>query len=459
MSSTGTITSSSMRFALAGCTTVTWRAPPRNVATSSGGRTVADSPIRCARPPSSPVPAPRSASSRSSDSARCAPRLLPATACTSSTITVSTPRSISLAWEVSSRNSDSGVVIRMSGGRLASLRRSSAAVSPVRIATPMSGSGSPSRCDACLIPVSGERRFRSMSTASAFSGETYSTRQRRFLSAGGGVAASLSIAHRNAASVFPDPVGATTRVSFFPARPSHPIARHACACACVGTAKAPSNHARVAGENPSRASALLTGGCPAIPLYCLHPPTFLSIGDESGARERSVGRRSETHWGGPMTSKPFTTCLWFDNQGEEAAHYYMGIFKDSRLGRVQRYTSAGPGAEGTVATVEFELNGQKFLALNGGPLYQFNAAVSIVVECADQAEVDYYWDRLTDGGQEVACGWLVDKYGLSWQVVPTRFLNMVTGGDQEKAARATAAMLTMKKFDIAALERAYAGTA
>jgi predicted 3-demethylubiquinone-9 3-methyltransferase (glyoxalase superfamily) len=160
-----------------------------------------------------------------------------------------------------------------------------------------------------------------------------------------------------------------------------------------------------------------------------------------------------------MTSKPFTTCLWFDNQGEEAAHYYMGIFKDARLGRVQRYTSAGPGAEGTVAAVEFELNGQKFLALNGGPLYQFNAAVSIVVECADQAEVDYYWDRLTDGGQEVACGWLVDKYGLSWQVVPTRFLDMVTGGDQEKAARATAAMLTMKKFDIAALERAYAGTA
>ena len=94
------------------------------------------------------------------------------------------------------------------------------------------------------------------------------------------------------------------------------------------------------------------------------------------------------------------------------------------------HTSVRPGAEGTVATVEFQLNGQKFLALNGGPLYQFNAAVSIVVECADQAEIDYYWDRLTDGGQEVACGWLVDKYGLSWQVVPTRFLDMVTGGDQ-----------------------------
>jgi predicted 3-demethylubiquinone-9 3-methyltransferase (glyoxalase superfamily) len=160
-----------------------------------------------------------------------------------------------------------------------------------------------------------------------------------------------------------------------------------------------------------------------------------------------------------MTSKPFTTCLWFDNQGEEAAHYYMGIFKDSRLGRVQRYTSAGPGAEGTVAAVEFELNGQKFLALNGGPLYQFNAAVSIVVECADQAEIDYYWDRLTDGGMEIACGWLQDKFGLSWQVVPTVFLEMITDPDAEKTRRVTAAMFTMKKLDIAELERAYAGDA
>jgi len=158
-----------------------------------------------------------------------------------------------------------------------------------------------------------------------------------------------------------------------------------------------------------------------------------------------------------MTSKPFTTFLWFDTQSEEAARYYVSIFKNSRLGTIHRYTSAGPGEEGSVMLVEFELNGQKFAALNGGPQYQFNAAVSFVVECADQAEVDYYWDRLTDGGQEIACGWLVDKYGLSWQVVPTSFLAAVMGGDQEKAARVTAAMLTMKKFDIAALERAAAG--
>ena len=162
-----------------------------------------------------------------------------------------------------------------------------------------------------------------------------------------------------------------------------------------------------------------------------------------------------------MTSKPFTTCLWFDNQGEEAAQHYMSIFKNSRLERVHRYTSAGPGPEGSVMTVEFELNGQKFLALNGGPEpgYSFTPAVSLVIECADQAEVDYYWERLTDGGQEIACGWLQDKYGFSWQVVPTVFLDMINGPDAEKANRVTAAMFTMKKLDIAGLERAYAAGA
>jgi predicted 3-demethylubiquinone-9 3-methyltransferase (glyoxalase superfamily) len=158
-----------------------------------------------------------------------------------------------------------------------------------------------------------------------------------------------------------------------------------------------------------------------------------------------------------MTSKPFTTCLWFDNQGEEAARYYVSIFKNSRLGAIHRYTSAGPGEEGSVMLVEFELNGQKFSALNGGPHYTFSPAVSIVVECADQAEVDYYWDLLAEGGQEVACGWVTDRYGLSWQVVPTVFLEMIGDPDTEKAARVTAAMLTMTKFDVAALERAYAG--
>ena len=156
-----------------------------------------------------------------------------------------------------------------------------------------------------------------------------------------------------------------------------------------------------------------------------------------------------------MTSKPFTTCLWFDTQGEEAANFYTSIFKNSKINGVHRYTDVGPGPEGSVLTVEFELNGQQFLALNGGPVYTPGPAVSIVVECADQAEVDYYWERLTEGGQEVACGWLTDKYGFSWQVVPTVLLEMTTDPDPAKAARATAAMMTMKKFDIAALTGAY----
>jgi predicted 3-demethylubiquinone-9 3-methyltransferase (glyoxalase superfamily) len=158
-----------------------------------------------------------------------------------------------------------------------------------------------------------------------------------------------------------------------------------------------------------------------------------------------------------MTSKPFITCLWFDDQGEEAARYYAGIFKESSIGQVHRYTAAGPGPEGSVVTVEFELNGQKFLALNGGPRCTFNDAVSIVVECADQAEVDYYWDRLTEGGGEIACGWLRDKYGMRWQIVPSRLFDMVNDADPDKSARATAAMLTMTKLDLAPLERAYAG--
>jgi predicted 3-demethylubiquinone-9 3-methyltransferase (glyoxalase superfamily) len=158
-----------------------------------------------------------------------------------------------------------------------------------------------------------------------------------------------------------------------------------------------------------------------------------------------------------MTSKPFTTCLWFDDQGDEAAQFYTSIFKDSAITAVHRYTETGPGQAGKVMTVEFTLNGQNFTALNGGPQYAFSPAVSIMVEAADQAEVDYYWDRLTEGGNEVACGWVTDKYGLSWQIVPAAFFAMLRDPDSAKVARVTAAMLRMKKFDIAELERAYAG--
>jgi len=159
-----------------------------------------------------------------------------------------------------------------------------------------------------------------------------------------------------------------------------------------------------------------------------------------------------------MTDHALTTCLWFNTEAEQAAHFYTGVFKDSRMGRVHRHTEAGPGPAGSVLLVEFELNGQKFSGLNGGPLYTFNEAVSIVVPCADQAEVDYYWDSLlAGGGQEIACGWLKDRYGLCWQIVPARFFEMIADPDTGKAARVTQAMFDMKKFDIATLERAYAG--
>ena len=158
-----------------------------------------------------------------------------------------------------------------------------------------------------------------------------------------------------------------------------------------------------------------------------------------------------------MTDQALTTCLWFDTQGEEAANFYLGIFRDSRLGRIGRYTEAGPGPAGSVMVVEFELNGQKFVALNGGPQFTFNESISFQIPCADQDEVDYYWSRLSDGGQEVACGWLKDKYGVSWQVVPTVVIDLISDPDEEKAARASKAMFSMTKLDIAAIQQAYAG--
>jgi predicted 3-demethylubiquinone-9 3-methyltransferase (glyoxalase superfamily) len=159
-----------------------------------------------------------------------------------------------------------------------------------------------------------------------------------------------------------------------------------------------------------------------------------------------------------MTTEPLTTCLWFDGQAEEAANHYVSIFKDARLGPVHHVTEGGPGEPGSVQTVEFEVNGQKFVGLNGGPLFRFNESVSFMIRCADQAEVDYYWDRLTEGGEESDCGWLKDRFGLSWQVVPTELLEMVSDPDAEKAARVTRAMLaTHGKFDIAALRAAHAG--
>jgi predicted 3-demethylubiquinone-9 3-methyltransferase (glyoxalase superfamily) len=147
---------------------------------------------------------------------------------------------------------------------------------------------------------------------------------------------------------------------------------------------------------------------------------------------------------------PFTTCLWYDTQAEDAATFYCGIFKDSSLGNVQRLP------EGQAIVVEFTLNGQHFMGLNGGPQHKFTEAVSFVIHCADQAEVDYYWDALlADGGQPDACGWLKDKYGMSWQVVPDRLFELMQ--DPERGQAVFQAMMQMVKLDIAPLEKAFAG--
>ena len=158
-----------------------------------------------------------------------------------------------------------------------------------------------------------------------------------------------------------------------------------------------------------------------------------------------------------MATDGFTTCLWFDGQAEEAANHYISIFPNSKLGRIGHYTEAGPGPAGSVLAVDFELNGQKFVGLNGGPQFTFNEAISFQIHCDDQDEVDYYWSKLSEGGEEGVCGWLKDKYGVSWQVIPRVLIDMIGNPDPAKAKRATEAMLAMRKFDIAALEKAYAG--
>ena len=149
-----------------------------------------------------------------------------------------------------------------------------------------------------------------------------------------------------------------------------------------------------------------------------------------------------------------TPFLWFDTQAEEAARFYVSIFKNSSILGISRYGEAGPRPAGSVMTVEFELDGDKFVALNGGPQYTFTPAVSFVVNCDTQAEVDHYWARLSEGGKEIQCGWLTDKYGLSWQIVPTVLLELLKGSDAEKRNRVMQAMFMMVKLDIETLRRA-----
>lgn len=151
-------------------------------------------------------------------------------------------------------------------------------------------------------------------------------------------------------------------------------------------------------------------------------------------------------------------CLWFDTQGEEAATFYTTVFPNSRIVEVTRYGDAGPRPAGSVMTVAFELDGVPFIALNGGPEFTFDEAISFEIECKDQAEVDHYWDRLTDGGEESVCGWLKDRFGVSWQVVPTALNELIADPDPDKSQRVMTAMLGMKKIEVAALQRAYDGT-
>jgi len=163
------------------------------------------------------------------------------------------------------------------------------------------------------------------------------------------------------------------------------------------------------------------------------------------------------------TVQKISANLWFDKQGEDAAKFYVSVFKNSKIGKISRYGKAGFDVhkmpEGTVMTVEFELEGQTFVALNGGPVFAFSEAISFIVNCETQEEIDYYWQKLGEGGDEKArqCGWLKDKFGLSWQIVPHVLREMMTDPDTAKSGRAMSAMLKMKKLNIAELERAFNG--
>jgi predicted 3-demethylubiquinone-9 3-methyltransferase (glyoxalase superfamily) len=149
-----------------------------------------------------------------------------------------------------------------------------------------------------------------------------------------------------------------------------------------------------------------------------------------------------------------TPCLWFDTEGEDAAKLYTSVLPNSRIVDVARYGEAGPRPEGTVMMVTFELDGQRFVALNGGPEFAFSEAISFQVDCKTQDEVDAYWDALSEGGEEGPCGWLKDRYGLSWQIIPARLSELLSDPDRERSQRVMRAMLSMKKIEIGALERA-----
>ena len=176
----------------------------------------------------------------------------------------------------------------------------------------------------------------------------------------------------------------------------------------------------------------------------------------AGTNPTQAAAPSRTDRTQPRTQK-ITTFLWFDNNAEEAANFYVSIFKNSKILNTARYGEVGPGPKGSVMTIEFQLDGQEYTALNGGPHFKFTEAISLVIHCQTQEEVDYFWEKLSEGGQKVECGWLKDKFGLSWQVVPDILLELIQDADSQKSQRVMKAMMKMKKLDIKGLKEAAEG--
>ena len=174
------------------------------------------------------------------------------------------------------------------------------------------------------------------------------------------------------------------------------------------------------------------------------------------ATQKGTGAISSNERTAPRTQK-ITTFLWFDNNAEDAVNFYLTVFKNSKIRGISRYGAAGPGPNGTVMTIDFELDGQEFTALNGGPAFKFTEAISLVVHCDTQEEVDYYWEKFSEGGQKVDCGWVRDKFGLSWQITPNILLDLLQDSDRAKVDRVMKAMMQMKKLDIEELRKAAAG--
>jgi predicted 3-demethylubiquinone-9 3-methyltransferase (glyoxalase superfamily) len=178
--------------------------------------------------------------------------------------------------------------------------------------------------------------------------------------------------------------------------------------------------------------------------------------DEFSSRQASNAKEVRPQPEKDRAMPKITPWLWFDTEGEEAAQFYTSVFPNSKIGEITRYGEAGPRPEGMVMTVSFELDGQEFVALNGGPNFTFNEAISFLVSCKDQDEVDTYWNTLSEGGEEGPCGWLKDKFGVSWQIVPDRLEELLRDPDRGKSQRVMQAMLSMRKIEIDGLERAAA---